>query len=512
MKKLKCVIALLAALAFAVPFAGCKKNPSQGNGDKNPIVKPDETIPHSLSVDTSKAKLLYDMDEEFTTEGLVVTLVRDNLTQGVFTEPEIIQHDDNKLDIDFSQFKKGVAGTYTITLTYTEGYEIANTYYTVTVQKSAGVFIEKTKIDYDFVLAGTEIDLSDITVKMATAVAGPKGEALTSDKYSIKCFDSAQNEVEFTGGKLILKKSGTYQIWAFVDNYTIPGTTETDDLKAFVLINAIDEIASIKFNDTAEGTVTTQPKSVIDHISETWKFTATYKSGYSEQIGKCPELEIGINTNRKTTKGSARVSYTYTNCIGEKTKAETTVSYIITDSLFIPEVHELSMEELKDKKAGYADNDHNYFTAADFETMKNNAFFTVINTDANFQGIDYRGKQDRLEIRGEVFEIDFKGVGMVEVEAASTGGSNTSAFYLVDEEGNYMPASNFVASSVSFKDDFENIYAISGTSQIKFTFIITQSGKYRLCTAKSVSKDGAPQGTDRPLKLTALSVTMEKDA
>lgn len=519
MKKFKCAIALLAALAIAVPFAGCNKNKGNdgnnggGNDDGNgQITQQDVIRPYSLSLDTSKVKLIYDMDEDFTAENLGVTVVKNNVTQGVMTDPEAVQLDDSKLTINSSAFRKGVAGDYTIILNYTENNRTVSAFYSVTVQKSAGVFIEKTTTNYDFVLAGTEIDLSDITVKMATAVAGPKGEALTSDKYTVKCFDSAQNEVALTGDKLVVTKSGTYQIWAFVENYTIPGTTETEDVKAFVLVNAVDEIESITFDDTAEGTVITQPKSVIDHISPTWKFTATYKSGYTEQVGKGAGLEIQIVTNKELTN-NAIVSYTSTNCIGETKKVTTKVRYTITASEGVVEEHKLSITELTDKigdDAKIAETDHSYFTATDFEAMTNNAFFTVINKDANFQGIDYRGKSNnRLEIRGEVFEIDFEGVGTIEVSAASTSAANVSAFYLVDEEGNYM-AADFVVSEYSYKDDFENIYAVKAKNAIKFTYVILNSGKYRLCTADSLSVNGATMDTKRPVNLLGLTVTMEK--
>lgn len=508
MKKLRCAIALLAALAFAVPFAGCNKNNNNSNNNGNNVVQGDDIRAFALTLDTSQVKLIYDMDEDFTAENLVVTLTNNNVTQGTF-EDKNVALDDSKLTIDSHMFTKGVAGKYTITLSYNDGKSEVSTYYSVTVQKSAGVFIEKTTTEYEFVLAGTEIDLSDITVKMATAVSGPKGDPLASDKYKIKCFDSAQNEVELTGGKLIVNRSGTYQIWAIVENYTIPGTNETGDFKAFTLVNAVDEISSIAFDASAEGTVTTQPKSVIDHISGTWKFTATYKSGYTEQIGKGAGLEIQINTNRKMS-ANAKVYYTSTNCIGEAKKVETTVPYVITDSVGEVEAHTLDLNELKKKITDIDNTDHTYFTAADFAAMTKNAFFTVINTDTNFQGIDYRGKSNmRLEIRGEVFEIDFEGVGTIVVDAASTSAANTSAFYIVDESGNYMQA-DFVSGQYAFKDDFENIYGVKGKSQIKFTYVITRAGKYRLCTAESISVDGLSTDTKRPLNLCGLSVTMEK--
>lgn len=509
MKKLRCAIALLAALAIAVPFAGCNKN--NNNNNNNQIVQGDEIRPISLTLDTSNVKLVYDMDEELTTENLGVTVTSNNVTQGRY-EDKAVALDDSKLTIDSHFFRQGVAGEYTITVSYTDNNRTVSSFYKVTVQKSAGVFIEKTTTDYDFVLAGTEIDLSDITVKMATAVAGPKGDPLTPDKYTIKCYDSEQNEVALTGDKLVVTKSGTYQIWAIVENYTIPGTSETGDFKAFTLVNAVDEIESIAFDSNAQGTITTQPKSVIDNMSGTWKFTATYKSGYTEQIGKGSDLEIQVNTNRKRQNGSAKVKYTSTNCIGEKKAVETTVPYSITDSVGVVEEHKFSLPELKNTIADFDNTDHTYFTAADIAAMENNAFFTVINTDANFHGIDYRGKSnDRLEIRGEVFEIDFEGVGTIVIEAASTSSANTSAFYLINENDEYMRA-DFAASDYAFKDDFDNIYGVKGKNAITFTYVILQSGKYRVCTADSLSVKGASTDTKRPLNLFGLSVTMEKDA
>ena len=512
MKKLKCAIALLAALAFAVPFVGCNKGKGGGGGGSH-ITDPDVIRPRSLNLDTSGVKLLYDMDEDFTSEGLIVNVIMNNATQGNDFS-ETVELDDEHLTINSSLFKKGVAGTYPIIVTYElDNRDVSNTY-SVTVQKSAGVYIEKTTTQYDFVLAGTEIDLSDITVKMATTVAGPKGEPLTSDKYIIKCFDSAQNEVALTDGKLIVTKSGTYQIWAIVENYTIPGTNEKGDFKAFVLVNAVDEIESITFDSQKSGT-TTQPKSVIDLITADWKFTAKYKSGYEETVGKGSGLEIDINTNR-TGKRDANVSYTSTNCIGVTKKVTTTVSYEITASTSQVETHEFSISELtatltKDGNGKYAD--HNYFTAEKFASMTNNAFFTIVNSNSL---VDYRGTNNgsdnnRLEVRYEVFEIDFDGVGTIVVGAASTSSTNTSAFYIVDEAGNYMSAI-YTASASVFKDDINNIYAIKNKNEITFTFIITTPGKYKLCTADSYQYNGAEENTGRPLNLFSLVVTIEKNA
>ncbi|MGN1373366.1 MAG: hypothetical protein ACI4VK_04890 [Candidatus Coproplasma sp.] len=493
MKRFRNLILVMFAMVFTFTFAvaGCAK-------ESEPPSDPDIIRITAISVDTSNAKLMYDLDEDFTTEGLKVIAKRQNLTLGQAIEDIELQITDEHLTIDSSQFKKGVDGTYTITVRYNnaETFENSVASYTVVVKKSIGLSITKNEVDYVFVDGGLDIPLDDISVKYATAVNGEIGEELTDSDYEFVCINEKQEEVtSISAGKLHVTEPGTYQLWAKVDDHVIPGTdNETFDLSAFVLIYVTDDIFSIKLNETPE-TKTSQAESPIDEMTPTWTFTVTYYSG--RKVTKTAE-EVRIDnldvTEATGSEGKlAVVFYSETNGRGETTSAKREVKYVVTSAG-------------SDSKAEYAYSFDALKAAVGSEnvavdTVKilpemfadtANSFLTVVENGGT---ANYRGKESVLamEIKNYALTVEFTGIGILTVSFSSTGGANTSDFALIgpvdaNMNGEFVKASNEKDLDDANLSENEGIYCVTGTGAVTIKYIITKPGRYVLTAANEYDR------------------------
>lgn len=499
MKKIKgfkgfMVFVLAAVCALTVVFAGCK-TPQE----------PDKITLSSIQVETRSAKLLYELNEDFTTEGLVVKVVKKNETQNKLLDPEVLALDDEALTIDSSAFRKGVVGEYKINVSYQEGFIIRSSSYLVNVKRSAGLYVEKTTVDYDFNVAGTEISVNDLTVQMA-GVTGLRGDPLTASQYTVTAFKNGTEEVPVSNGKFTATTAGAYQVWVKVTNYSIPGDdvgAAPADYENFVLINVIDALQSISFNSGAAGTLTTQSQSVIDRMTATWNFTVTFKSGATQQVTAMSDgVKIDINTNEVKADAKANVSYDYEDCKGVKTTAATQVDFTITTPTVAPVKNSFSFNGLS--KTIRENSNLNKGVALTNADLGTNTFMNILpgavcnarNNDGNI-----------LEIKGEAIEVEFQGVGTISITARSTGNSNTSSIAVMDEDGNYVAAS--FTSSAFKKDDFENTYMVTGAFD-KLIFTILKPGKYIICTVGTVMVNGTPTDTNRNTRINAISLVDER--
>ena len=290
-----------------------------------------EVRPYRLVLDESGAQKSFSVGEEFTSDGLSVTAFDYNYKTQTELEPRDVTAD---IDVDASAYNKDVPGNYDIVVSYTQNETTINATYSVAVKLGAGLDIvlpEEAVVDasgaltVDLVKGGTSVDLTGWVVNQVDA-NGNVDEVVTEDiTYSVYNGDT---EVKLTSNSFTALQAGTYNVWATLEGYKIPGSDNTYTLKHFVLVYVMDSLRSITLN--AEGSVLTQ-EAGSDVISDTWTFTATYSSGATKQL-TAEDVEIeGLTTTAVTDNGVATVTYTEQNAKGETMSAETTVEYTITE-------------------------------------------------------------------------------------------------------------------------------------------------------------------------------------
>ena len=123
MKKLKVLLSAVLTCVLALSVAGCATDDAPA----------DVIVPQSLSVNTEAAKVEYAVGEDYSSEGLVVTLNEFNQTQNVSAGSRQIALTDSNLTIDSSDYNKNAGGTYTIEVSYTVGETTVETSYDVRV-------------------------------------------------------------------------------------------------------------------------------------------------------------------------------------------------------------------------------------------------------------------------------------------------------------------------------------------------------------------------------------------
>ena len=145
MKKLKMLLSIVTICVLAFCLAGC--------GDALMLNCGGEEQEYRLeSIEVKNAQTQFYLGEEFTTEGLEVTAVMENLTQNK-TEYDIpVPVSD--LVIDSSEYNKDEVGEYTIVVSYTYAGVTEEAEYDVTVDKPvrlARIFVdtENAKKIYD---------------------------------------------------------------------------------------------------------------------------------------------------------------------------------------------------------------------------------------------------------------------------------------------------------------------------------------------------------------------------
>lgn len=445
----------------------------------------------SLLIDYTNAQTRYNLADEFSYEGLVVTAVIYDYSSGTQTETFSVSLDDENLVIDSSSFDNTQEGQYTIPVSYTyEGVTVSATY-TVRVLVGAGLYMEIVDGDnvydisasYAMQLGGTTIDLSDIDVYLADV--NGKTSTLLTEGYTFKVF-YGDEEVEVTNNKFVAENAGAYNVWAYYENYTIPGTSITVDLDDFMIIYVTDTLVSIELSNP--GTAVTTQSAGSDVISSTWEFTATYSSGTTKQL-TIDDVEVsGLDTRTATDSGVATISYTeYDTVSGNEITRTTTVNYVIeASSGTVSEKFEFSYDELTaaiESALGSA-TDKTALTSEYFNTASN-SFLTVNISDSNDQ---YRTSGNGcFEIKNGSVSVTFSGTGTLTITVSSTGGSNTSEIGLIDSEGNYISAT--ITGTNAVEND-AGYYEVTGTTYVTLMFDITEAGTYSLVSNLGTNNRG----------------------
>lgn len=476
MKKLKALLAVALACVFALGLSalfGCVPTEDVTPSDDKDDPVADVIIPIDITLDVENVKVRYASGEDYSAEGLVVTLTEHNKTQDVDLAPRAVDLSDKNLTIDSSDFDNTKTGTYTIVVSYSENEQSVEASYEVSVKVGAGIVVEKSITTYPFVKGGVEVDLSDVTAYLVGAY-GDKEEDLESSEFELSAF-FGKKPVALNNNKFVAEEYGVYNVWAKVSDYQIAGSSEKISLEGFVLVYVTDTLTNITINDTS---VTTQPAG-SDIISKTWTFTATYSSGATKQL-TAEDVEIeGLNTATPTTSGVAKVTYTELDAKGESMAVTTDVSYVITEKTVVPgqtNKYSFSLEELKAALGGATVKDKTELTSEAFNGS--NAFITATIADPKKDIYRIQSSYDCIEINKGTLSVTFEGTGTLKIAARSTSSSNVSDIGLIDEAGNYVSAV-YDTANTNIKA-VNGYYTVTGKDFIEMTFEITQPGTYTI--------------------------------
>ncbi len=155
--------------------------------------------------------------------------------------------------------------------------------------------------------------------------------------------------------------------------------------------------------------------------------------------------------------------------------------------------------------------DKQTLTQADFTGA--NAFLTI------GEGVTYRNKAldpkgtapDAIELKNDGISVTFQGTGTITIGFASTGGSNTSGFALIDASGAYLEGTTTatkLAADETIAEGYVNkagLYTVTGTTAVTVTYTISTAGTYKLYSLYCYLKDSA--GTSRGGRITSITMT-----
>lgn len=314
MKKIKIFLPVLMALVMllSIPFAAACKNKK-----KEPPKGPGVYL-SDIRIDYSNAKTLYDLGEEFSSAGLVVTAIMSDETQKDVT---------SNVTIDSTAYKKDVEGDYVIRISYEENSVIKNASYTVTVAM---------KVEYDGLNIHFANDYSDTVVLEDVSTAsidltkiivneinedGTEGGVVTPD--SVKVY-SGTTEKTATENVVSGLSEGVYQIVV-----QKPSDRHQDYMrKGMCNFYVVDNLKSISLNAEAQKE---QPAGSTNVMKNTWVFTATYSSGKTDDVTAKVKYTPEIETKTEGVK-STTASYTEANVKDETITKTVDISYTITAS------------------------------------------------------------------------------------------------------------------------------------------------------------------------------------
>lgn len=165
------------------------------------------------------------------------------------------------------------------------------------------------------------IDLTKIVVEVVSET-GESLETLSASDYTVELYKGSEKLTQASG-----LGGGVYQIWATTKKpYKLESSWNPSN---FVLVYVVNNLVSLAWNSSAEGTLTEQKASSTDSISSTWKFTATYANGETKDVTEKVVLS-GVDTKVAGEAKTATATYTEANTKGEKISKTAEVTYTIT--------------------------------------------------------------------------------------------------------------------------------------------------------------------------------------
>ncbi len=410
MRKQSVIIAVLAVFAMTMMLSAC--------GISTTVSKL-----QSVSVDVTNAKTEFFTGEEFSADGIKVTA---EIKMANSNTPTIKTLSASEYKVNSDSYNKFQPGKYTIRVSYTFEGETKTTTYDVTVgsREYDGISVELSNgvADTYHLTSPVEIDTKAIVVKQTDQYGNLLDEV--AEGYTTTLY-RGKEEVALSDGKATITEGGAYQIWVEKPSSVQPFYT----LKAFVTVYVLDDVLTLTFDETAEGTLTTQEEG-SDVISETWKFTVTYESGKTKTVSaEDVDFTVKPDTSKAGENLTASATYTEKNAKSEKvTTSEATVTYNVTEKQ-VPSESEITVTaNANDLPLG--DITENT-VLADGITLLATAEkkVTVDGNKKTFNGIEFT-QRIKLNGKGNItarnFKFDAPGKGTVTLYAITGSSSDTT--------------------------------------------------------------------------------------
>ena len=374
MKGLKKIGILALSLSlFGVTACATNDNTSLANkteetvdlaGEEIIIEETDTVMLNSMLLNVNNAKTTFYLGEEFSHEGLVViksllVLDKDGNRKG------FVQQETEDFTVNIDEVDMNTLGTYKVSVSVREQANIITQSYNINVKSS--LFETTPNLEYFAGIEATYSDgkrmmdvlLNESSFNKDTIINGLK---LTLHKKKTNANGTAttdldpititKNDVQIEEN-VDISKVGTYLIKVkyIGDNLTINGTTYTNEVSAFVIIDVINPITKIQFIGSASSRQFEATVNDIDFAEAGWKFRLTptvgdqYVVDFSYDLFDVSDVDIfNWGTSQAVTvtyKEDPTVTVNVQIIINESTTQDITSYYTLT-----PEIKENNAEGL----------------------------------------------------------------------------------------------------------------------------------------------------------------------
>ncbi|MGM9970058.1 MAG: hypothetical protein ACI35S_06660 [Anaeroplasma sp.] len=508
MKKLKNLGFLFLGALFITSLAACNKENlnvdnnlngdvtnQTGNPEKYPEVifkELDETKDirfSSVSVNTSKAKTVFYLGEEFTYEGLVVTtnfLVFEN---GVRVDS--LSYETKNYSIDYSEVNLNAVGEYPVIISYRDGTNVKTTSYTVSVKTAlfettpnitykAGVKIGFTAANSSDPLIKTiyvkdayTFNVSQLSYELFTKTNDENCIAeLTSEKIATR-FISIDN---FTTN-LDVNKVGTYTIRFTYkcDNVFIGDEEYENVVNSFVLVNVINPVTAIEKVSTND----TDIISSADKLDlSNWQFKVTRKVDVGEEIINYSDSLFILSGLNKYVTGSQTAVLTFRESTedGDFLKVEVPVNVIesTTYNIYVYKDIVLGMTPIYNESNEI--NGYDIKTDSERVSLDENNIIYAQNITREFKVRECDGLNFSIRTKfndsTSYFEINMANPGKIVLYASTSG--DVKSFSVINEDGDSV---------------FEDTLTIKDIPE-RFEIVINEAGIYRIKCSSTMYVNG----------------------
>ena len=279
MRKISKFISAFSGLALVLTLAACGggSNPTTPTNEGKPIEKLKETEENYPTVasegskaqdgdllqifaDTTNAKKVFYVGDEFSSEGLVVKATYFNEQTEARTTKEITGY-----TIDASGFNSDTVGSSQIIVSYREGGKVVFTNYNVEIRLSLfestpGItFVSGLDVEFNAAVSTDKlVKTIDLNTNYAFAKSNLKYKLYTTttaaDGNTVESEDITSRDVEISQ-EINVNKVGVYMVKVTYTgaNVTIDGKSYENKVTAFVLVNVVNPvtaIAKVSTNDT----------------------------------------------------------------------------------------------------------------------------------------------------------------------------------------------------------------------------------------------------------------------
>ncbi len=458
MRKQALIIAVLSVFALTALFSAC--------GIKTYVLEL-----KSIDVNTENTKTEYFTGDDFTDEGIEVTAEIAKAT-GV-NEKKTLSRDE--YEINSASFNKYQPGVYRIVVSYTlEGVTKKASYdVTVTEREYDGlsVSLKEGETDTYRLTAPFDLDVTKISVKETDSYGNLTDAEVQG--YTTKLF-KGKKEIAIVNGKARITEDGAYQIW-------VEKASDVQAFyvrKAFVTVYVLDDVKTLAFDSSAEGTLTTQTEGK-DEISETWKFIVTYESGKTKVVGsKDVKFITPCDTSAAGENLTATATYTEKNAKAQSiTTTEADVIYSVTAKQQEESAESTVTINASDLETG--DIVENKEIAKGITVMATASKKVVVDANDKTYGELTFTKRMKLGGKGNTTERSFKieanSKGTVKLYAITGSGSDLSRqLVFADATGKEIKTSEGLPNEVTevvFDIPAKGTYYVYGTAAINVYYI-----------------------------------------